>query len=174
MTAILVKVCAAALKEFPRFNSSLDLAKKELVLKEYIHIGVAVDTPGGLLVPVLRDVDQKGIERLALELNEIAEKTRDRKISPADMEGGTFTISNLGGVGGTSFTPIVYAPQVAILGVSTSSLQPEWDGQQFVPKLVMPLSLTYDHRVIDGADGARFLRWICKALENPLHLVMKG
>jgi pyruvate dehydrogenase E2 component (dihydrolipoamide acetyltransferase) len=174
MTAILVKVCAAALKEFPRFNSSLDLANKELVLKNYIHIGVAVDTPGGLLVPVIRDADQKGIERLALELNAIAEKTRERKISPADMEGGTFTISNLGGVGGTSFTPIVYAPQVAILGISTAKLQPEWDGDQFVPQLVMPLSLTYDHRVIDGADGARFLRWICKALENPLHLVMKG
>lgn len=174
MTAILVKVCAAALKAFPRFNSSLDLASKELVLKQYIHIGVAVDTPAGLLVPVLRDADRKGIETLALELNEIAEKTRERKIGPDVMEGGTFTISNLGGVGGTSFTPIVYAPQVAILGVSTATLQPEWDGEQFVPRLIMPLSLTYDHRVIDGADGARFLRWICEALDNPLQLVMKG
>ena len=174
MTAILVKVCAAALKEFPRFNSSLDLAAKELVLKQYVHIGVAVDTPGGLLVPVIRDANAKGIERLAVELNEIAGKTRDRKISPADMEGGTFTISNLGGVGGTSFTPIVYAPQVAILGMSTAEMQPVWNGQEFTPQLVMPLSLTYDHRVIDGADGARFLRWICMALENPLHLVMKG
>ena len=174
MTAILVKVCAAALKAFPRFNSSLDLASKQLVLKQYIHIGVAVDTPAGLLVPVLRDADRKGIETLALELNEIAEKTRERKIGPDVMEGGTFTISNLGGVGGTSFTPIVYAPQVAILGVSTATLQPEWDGEQFVPRLIMPLSLTYDHRVIDGADGARFLRWICEALDNPLQLVMKG
>ncbi len=174
MTAILVKVCAAALRAFPRFNSSLDLAAKELVLKQYVHIGVAVDTPGGLLVPVIRDADAKGIERLAVELNEIAGKTRDRKISPADMEGGTFTISNLGGVGGTSFTPIVYAPQVAILGMSTAKMQPVWNGQEFAPQLVMPLSLTYDHRVIDGADGARFLRWICMALENPLHLVMKG
>ena len=174
MTAILTKVCAAALKAFPRFNSSLDLASKELILKHYIHIGVAVDTPGGLLVPVLRDADAKGIETLALELNEIAGKTRERKISPADMEGGTFTISNLGGVGGTSFTPIVYAPQVAILGVSTAEMQPLWNGQDFTPSLVMPLSLTYDHRVIDGADGSRFLRWICSALENPLHLVMKG
>jgi len=174
MTAILVKVCAAALKAFPRFNSSLDLASKELVLKQYIHIGVAVDTPAGLLVPVLRHADRKGIETLALELNEIAEKTRERKIGPDVMEGGTFTISNLGGVGGTSFTPIVYAPQVAILGVSTATLQPEWDGEQFVPRLIMPLSLTYDHRVIDGADGARFLRWICDALDNPLQLVMKG
>ena len=174
MTAILVKVCAAALKAFPRFNSSLDLDSKELVLKQYIHIGVAVDTPVGLLVPVLRDADRKGIETLALELNEIAEKTRERKIGPDVMEGGTFTISNLGGVGGTAFTPIVYAPQVAILGVSTATLQPEWDGEQFVPRLIMPLSLTYDHRVIDGADGARFLRWICEALDNPLQLVMKG
>jgi pyruvate dehydrogenase E2 component (dihydrolipoamide acetyltransferase) len=174
MTAILIKVCAAALKAFPRFNSSLDLAGKELVLKQYVHIGVAVDTPGGLLVPVLRDADSKGIEKLAVELNEIAVKTRERKISPADMEGGTFTISNLGGIGGTSFTPIVYAPQVAILGVSTAEMQPIWNGQEFTPGLVMPLSLTYDHRVIDGADGARFLRWVCQALENPLHLVMKG
>jgi len=168
MTAILVKVCAAALKAFPRFNSSLDLASKELVLKQYIHIGVAVDTSAGLLVPVIRDADRKGIESLALELNEIAEKTRERKIGPDVMEGGTFTISNLGGVGGTAFTPIVYAPQVAILGVSTATLQPEWNGEQFVPRL------TYDHRVIDGADGARFLRWICETLDNPLQLVMKG
>ena len=174
MTAIMVKVCAAALKAFPGVNSSLDLANKELVLKDYVHIGVAVDTPGGLLVPVIRDADQKGIERLATELNGLAEKTRERKISPADMEGGTFTISNLGGVGGTSFTPIVYAPQVAILGISTAAMQPVWDGNQFVPQLIMPLSLTYDHRVVDGADGARFLRWICEALENPLNLVMKG
>jgi len=174
MTAIMVKVCAAALKAFPGVNSSLDLANKELVLKGYVHVGVAVDTPGGLLVPVIRDADEKGIERLATELNGLAEKTRERKISPADMEGGTFTISNLGGVGGTSFTPIVYAPQVAILGISTASMQPVWDGNQFVPQLIMPLSLTYDHRVVDGADGARFLRWICEALENPLNLVMKG
>ena len=174
MTAIMVKVCAAALKAFPGVNSSLDLANNELVLKDYVHIGVAVDTPGGLLVPVIRDADQKGIERLATELNGLAEKTRERKISPADMEGGTFTISNLGGVGGTSFTPIVYAPQVAILGISTAAMQPVWDGNQFIPQLIMPLSLTYDHRVVDGADGARFLRWICEALENPLNLVMKG
>jgi len=174
MTAIMVKVCAAALKAFPRFNSSLDLAGKELILKQYVHIGVAVDTPNGLLVPVIRDADQKGIERLALELNELAEKTRERKIGPDVMEGGTFTISNLGGIGGTSFTPIVYAPQVAILGISEAALQPEWDGDGFVPRLVMPLALSYDHRVIDGADGARFLRWICDALDNPLQLVMKG
>ena len=174
MTAMLVKVCAAALKAFPHFNSSLDLARKELIVKHSIHVGVAVDTPGGLLVPVIRDADTKGIETLAAELNELAAKTRERKISPADMEGGTFTISNLGGIGGTAFTPIVYAPQVAILGVSRSAMQPVWDGETFVPRLVMPLSLTYDHRVIDGADGARFLRWICAAIEEPINLVMKG
>ncbi|PIE76422.1 hypothetical protein CSA17_02310 [bacterium DOLJORAL78_65_58] len=174
MTAFLVKVCAAALKVFPQFNSSLDLARKELILKQYVGIGVAVDTPGGLLVPVIRDADRKGIEDLAGELNETAEKTRERRISPADMEGGTFTISNLGGIGGTTFSPIVYAPQVAILGVSRAAMEPVWDGGEFRPRLRMPLSLTYDHRVIDGADGARFLRWICQAIENPIHLVMKG
>ncbi len=174
MTAILVKVCAAALSAFPQFNSSLDLASKELILKKYIHIGVAVDTSGGLLVPVIRDANQKGIESLALELNQLANKTRERKISPADLEGGTFTISNLGGIGGTSFTPIVYAPQVAILGVSRAEMEPHWNGHEFTPEKMMTLSLTYDHRVIDGADGARFLRWICEAIESPLNLVMKG
>lgn len=173
MTAILLKVCAAALKAFPQVNSSLDLAHRELILKQYVHIGVAVDTPGGLLVPVVRDADTKGIEQLATELNETAEKTRERRISPADMEGGTFTISNLGGIGGTAFTPIVYAPQVAILGVSRAATEPVWDGQQFAPRQVMPLSLTYDHRVIDGAQGARFLRWVCEAIEKPINLVMK-
>ena len=174
MTAILIKVCAAALKAFPQFNSSLDLARKEIILKHYVHIGVAVDTPGGLLVPVIRDADSKGIEKLAVELNETAVKTRERRISPADMEGGTFTISNLGGIGGTAFTPIVYAPQVAILGVSRSVTEPVWNGREFAPRNMMPLSLTYDHRVIDGADGARFLRFICEAIEKPINLVMKG
>lgn len=174
MTAILVKVCAAALKAFPRFNSSLDLARNELILKHYQHIGVAVDTTSGLLVPVLHDAGEKGIERLAVELNELAEKTRQRKISPAEMEGGCFIISNLGGIGGSAFTPIVYAPQVAILGVSQAEMQPVWNGREFEPRLMLPLSLSYDHRVIDGADGARFLRWICGALEKPIHLVMKG
>ncbi len=172
MTAILVKVCAAALKAFPHFNSSLDLAAKELILKQYMHIGVAVDTPNGLMVPVIQDADQKGIVAIAEDLSELAEKTRERKISPAELEGGTFTISNLGGIGGTSFTPIVYAPQVAILGVSRTAIEPVWNGQEFVPGQLMPLSLTYDHRVIDGADGARFLRFICAALEQPLKLLM--
>ena len=174
MTAILAKVCATALKVFPQFNSSLDLGSKQLILKQYVHIGVAVDTPNGLLVPVLRDVAQKGVEQVAAELNELAAKTRERKVSPAELEGGCFTISNLGGIGGNAFTPIVYAPQVAILGVSRAEMQPVWNGAEFAPQLVMPLSLSYDHRVIDGADGARFLRWICAAIEAPLELVMKG
>jgi len=174
MTAILVKVCAAALKTFPQFNSSLDLGRKELILKHYQHIGVAVDTPNGLLVPVIKDAGDKGIEQLAVELNELAERTRERKIKPEEMEGGCFIISNLGGIGGDAFTPIVYAPQVAILGVSRAEMQPVWNGREFEPRLTLPLSLTYDHRVIDGADGARFLRWICQALEQPLHLVMKS
>lgn len=174
MTAILVKVCAAALKTFPQFNSSLDLSRKELILKHYQHIGVAVDTPNGLLVPVIKDAGQKGIEQLAIELNELADKTRQRKISPADMEGGCFIISNLGGIGGDAFTPIIYAPQVAILGVSRAEMRPVWNGREFEPRLMLPMSLSYDHRVIDGADGARFLRWICQALEQPIHLVMKS
>ncbi len=173
MTAFLTKVCAVALKTFPEFNSTLDLANHELIRHDFINIGVAVDTPAGLLVPVIREVDRKGIETIATELNTLAEKTRERKIGPSELEGGTFTISNLGGIGGTSFTPIVYAPQVAILGVSKAGIKPVWDGAEFVPQLVLPLCLTYDHRVIDGAAGARFLRWICQALENPLNLVMK-
>ncbi len=173
MTAILVRVVAEALRAFPQLNSSLDLEAGELVVKKYVHVGVAVDTPGGLLVPVLRDADKKGVVTLATELNATAEKTRERRISPADMEGGTFTISNLGGIGGTGFTPIVYAPQVAILGVSRSEMEPVWQGDGFQPRLRMPLSLSYDHRVVDGADGARFLRWICNALEQPLMLVME-
>ena len=172
MTAILLKVCAGALKAFPQFNSSLDPGSNELVFKEYIHIGVAVDTPNGLLVPVIRDADRKGIATMAGELNELAERTRERKISPEEMAGGSFTISNLGGIGGTAFTPLVYAPQVAILGVSRGSTEPVWNGQEFAPRMVLPLSLTYDHRAIDGADGARFLRWICSALENPLKLLL--
>lgn len=174
MTAFLVKDCAAALRAFPHFNSALDLASKELVLNHFINIGVAVDTPAGLLVPVIHEADNKGVERIATELNKLAERTRERRISPQEMEGGTFTISNLGGIGGSSFTPIVYPPQVAILGVSEAELMPVWNGKKFEPQLMLPLCLTYDHRVIDGAAGARFLRWICQSLENPLNMVMKG
>ncbi|MDT8441417.1 MAG: 2-oxo acid dehydrogenase subunit E2 [Desulfuromonadales bacterium] len=172
LTAILAKICAAALKAFPQFNSSLDLAAKELILKQFVHIGVAVDTERGLLVPVVRDVDHKGLAQLAGELNDLAERTRRRKVAPDELEGGGFTISNLGGIGGSSFTPLVYAPQVAILGVSRAVMQPVWNGSEFTPALMLPLSLTYDHRVIDGADGARFLRWICQALEEPLRLLV--
>ena len=173
MTAILLKVAAAALRVFPEFNSSLDLAAGELVLKRYVHIGVAVDTPAGLLVPVIRDADRKGLATLARELNETAARTRERRLAPADLEGGSFTISNLGGIGGTRFSPIVFAPQVAILGVSRAEMEPVWDGGEFQPRLRLPLSLSYDHRAIDGADGARFLRWICAALEQPLLLAME-
>jgi pyruvate dehydrogenase E2 component (dihydrolipoamide acetyltransferase) len=172
MTAILVKVCAAALQAFPQFNSVLDLPHGELIFQQYINIGVAVDTPNGLLVPVLRQPEAKGLVKIATELNELAELSRTRKVKPQQLEGGTFTISNLGGIGGTAFTPIVYPPQVAILGVAASEMQPVWNGKEFTPQLILPLCLTYDHRVIDGADGARFLRWICQALENPLQLVL--
>ncbi len=174
MTAVLVKICAAALKQFPQFNSSLDVENKQLVLKKYVHVGVAVDTPSGLLVPVLRDADKKDIETLAVELNDLAAKARERKLKPDEMEGGCFTISNLGGIGRDLFTPIVLPPQVAILGVARGRHEPVWNGQDFVPELILPLTLTYDHRVIDGADGARFMQWICQAIEYPLQLVMRG
>jgi pyruvate dehydrogenase E2 component (dihydrolipoamide acetyltransferase) len=173
MTAILLKIAAEALRTFPELNSSLDLRAGELVVKRYVHIGVAVDTPAGLLVPVIRDADRKGLTTLARELNETAAKTRDRRLEPAALEGGSFTISNLGGIGGSHFTPIVYAPQVAILGVSRAEMEPVWDGREFQPRLRLPLSLSYDHRAIDGADGARFLRWICAALEQPLLMMME-
>jgi pyruvate dehydrogenase E2 component (dihydrolipoamide acetyltransferase) len=173
MTAILLKVAAGALRAFPQFNASLDYAQEEIVFKEYVHVGVAVDTDRGLLVPVVRDVDRKAITRLASELAGLAERARTKRITPDEMEGGTFTISNLGGIGGTAFSPIVYWPQVAILGVSRSEMQPVWREGQFVPRLVLPLSLSYDHRLIDGADAARFLRWICEALEEPLILAME-
>lgn len=173
MTAILMKVIARALRVFPELNSSLDLEAEELVLKKYIHVGLAVDTAAGLLVPVIRDADRKGIATLAREINHVAARTRERQVSPADLEGGSFTISNLGGIGGTHFTPIVHAPQVAILGVSRAETEAVWDGNTFQPRLRLPLSLSYDHRVVDGADGARCLRWICAALEQPMLLIME-
>jgi pyruvate dehydrogenase E2 component (dihydrolipoamide acetyltransferase) len=173
VTAILLKISAAALRTFPEFNASVDTNARELILKKYVHIGVAVDTDRGLLVPVVRDADRKGIAALATELNELAQRTRDRKVGPDEMEGGTFTISNLGGIGGTNFTPLVHPPQVAILGVSRAERRPVWRDGEFRPQLVLPLSLTYDHRAVDGADGARFLRWICTALEQPLLLMME-
>ncbi|WP_454676711.1 dihydrolipoyllysine-residue acetyltransferase [Achromobacter marplatensis] len=154
MLAFLIKAVVAALKKFPEFNASLD--GDNLVLKQYYHIGFAADTPNGLVVPVIRDADKKGILQIAQEMTELSKKARDGKISPAEMQGGCFSISSLGGIGGTSFTPIINAPEVAILGVSRSSHKPVWDGKQFVPRLIVPLSLSYDHRVIDGASAARF------------------
>ncbi|MCG8439347.1 MAG: dihydrolipoyllysine-residue acetyltransferase, partial [Pseudomonadales bacterium] len=156
MLAFLVAACAKALKEFPRFNSSLENSGEALIHKHYINIGIAVDTPNGLVVPVIKDADKKTLKEIAQEMGELAEKARNRKLTPADMKGGTFSISSLGGIGGTAFTPIVNWPEVAILGVSRSDMQPVWDGNQFVPRLTLPLSLSYDHRVIDGADAARF------------------
>jgi pyruvate dehydrogenase E2 component (dihydrolipoamide acetyltransferase) len=174
VTAIALKVCAAALKVFPQFNASIDIEKEEIVYKQYINIGVAADTDRGLLVPVIRDVDKKNIVELAVELSQLSKKARDKKLAPSDMEGGTFTITNLGGIGGVGFTPIVNHPEVAILGLSRSRMEPEWINGKFEPRLILPLSLSYDHRLIDGADAARFLRWIAEAFEQPFLLSVQG
>jgi pyruvate dehydrogenase E2 component (dihydrolipoamide acetyltransferase) len=155
--ALILKAVAATLKAFPEFNASLAPGGDALVVKNYYHLGVAVDTPEGLVVPVIRDVDQKGVIAIARELAEASQKARDRKLGPTDMQGGTFSVSSLGGIGGTHFTPIINAPEVAILGVSRSSMKPVWREGAFVPRLMLPLSLSYDHRVIDGAKGARFI-----------------
>jgi pyruvate dehydrogenase E2 component (dihydrolipoamide acetyltransferase) len=168
VTAILLKLSAVALKTFPRFNASVDIKNEEIIYKDYVNIGVAVDTDRGLLVPVIRDADKKSITELSIELNELAEKARTKKIKPDQLQGANFTISNLGGIGGTHFTPIVNRPAVAILGVSRSQMEPVYIDGEFKPRLMLPLSLSYDHRVIDGADGARFLRWLCEAMQNPL------
>ena len=174
VTAIALKVCAAALKVFPQFNASIDIEKEEIVYKQYINIGVAADTDRGLLVPVIRDVDKQNIVELAVALSQLSKKARDKKLAPADMEGGTFTITNLGGIGGIGFTPIVNYPEVAILGLSRSRMEPEWINGKFEPRLILPLSLSYDHRLIDGADAARFLRWISEAFEQPFLLSVQG
>jgi len=174
VTSVLLKVTAAALKVFPQFNASLDAERDELILKKYYHIGVAVDTERGLLVPVVRDVDRKNIVQLSVELSELAQRTRDKKIKPDELHGGNFTISNLGGIGGTIFSPIVYAPQVAIIGVGRATMEPKYIDSEFRPRLMLPLALSYDHRVIDGADGARFLRWVCEAMEEPFLLALSG
>jgi len=174
ITAITLKVVAAALKVFPHFNASVDIANEQVVYKKYVHIGIAVDTEFGLLVPVIRDVDRKNIVEIAADLAQVAEKAKARKLAPDEMQGGCFTISNLGGIGGTYFTPIVNAPEVAILGVSRSVTEPVFVDGEFEPRLMMPLSLSYDHRVIDGADGIRFLRWIAEALEQPFVLSLEG
>jgi pyruvate dehydrogenase E2 component (dihydrolipoamide acetyltransferase) len=174
VTAIALKVCASALKVFPQFNASIDMEKEEIVYKQYINIGVAADTDRGLLVPVIRDVDKKNIVELAAELSQLSRKARDKKLTPDQMEGGTFTITNLGGIGGTAFTPIVNHPEVAILGLSRGRMEPEWINGKFEPRLILPLSLSYDHRLIDGADAARFLRWIAEAFEQPFLLSVQG
>ena len=174
ITAITLKVVASALKVFPQFNASIDVASDEVVLKKYVHIGVAVDTEAGLLVPVIRDVDQKNIVQISTELQALAEKAKARKLSLDEMEGGSFTISNLGGIGGTYFTPIVNVPEVAILGMSRSVTEPVWKDGAFVPRLMMPLSLSYDHRLIDGADAIRFVRWLAEALEQPFVMSLQG
>jgi pyruvate dehydrogenase E2 component (dihydrolipoamide acetyltransferase) len=162
----LIKASVAALKKFPDFNASLDETRENLVLKKFFHIGIAVDTPDGLVVPVIRDCDQKDIFELAAELGDLSQRARDGKLKPIEMQGGCFSISSLGGIGGTSFTPIINAPEVAILGVSRSSMRPQWDGETFQPRLMLPLSLSYDHRVIDGANGARFIRYLATCLED--------
>ncbi|MBK1690375.1 2-oxo acid dehydrogenase subunit E2, partial [Rubrivivax gelatinosus] len=164
MLAFLIKACAAALKQFPEFNASLD--GDELVLKQYVHIGFAADTPNGLVVPVIRDVDAKGILQISREMSELAKKARDGKLTPAEMSGGCFSISSLGGIGGTYFTPIINAPEVAILGVCRSAMKPQWNGREFVPRLMLPLSLSWDHRVIDGAAAARFNAFLASVLAD--------
>jgi len=174
MTAIIVKVIAAALKKFPQFNSSVDMANNEIIYKKYYNIGVAVDTDRGLLVPVVRDVDQKNLTELSIEITELAERARDRKTKLEEMQGGTFTVSNLGGIGGTGFSPIVNAPEVAILGIARTHVEPVYADGNLRPSSMLPLSLSYDHRVIDGADGARFLRWVCAALQQPFLLFLEG
>jgi pyruvate dehydrogenase E2 component (dihydrolipoamide acetyltransferase) len=164
--AFIVRACARVLAQFPKFASSLDAAGEHLVYKQYLNIGFAADTPNGLVVPVIRDAERKDVYEIARDLAELSAKARAGQLKAAEMQGGCFTISSLGGIGGTSFTPIINAPEVAILGVSKSTMQPCWDGQQFVPRLMLPLSLSYDHRVIDGADGARFTTALAAQLAN--------
>ena len=162
----LLKACAVAIRKHPNFNSSLTADKENLVLKKYLHIGVAVDTPDGLVVPVIRDVEQKGLLELAKELGEVSEKARAKKLKTNDIQGGCFSISSLGGIGGTAFTPLVNAPEVAILGVTRSRMMPVWNGKEFLPRLMLPMDLTYDHRVIDGAQAARFMVDLCEILSD--------
>ncbi len=168
----MMKAVVSALKKLPRFNASLDATGENLILKSYYNVGIAVDTPDGLVVPVVRDVDRKSIVDLAVELGEISIKARDKKLKPSDMQGGCITISSLGGISGTQFTPIVNAPEVAILGVSRSKIQPVWNGKEFEPRLMLPLSLSYDHRVIDGADGARFTKFLSRVLSDTRRLLL--
>ena len=172
LLSFLLKACAAALKEYPTFNASLDPSGEGLILKKYVHIGVAVDTPEGLVVPVIRDVDRKNLLELSVELGDYSTKARAKKLMPGEMQGACFTISSLGGIGGTSFTPIVNAPEVAILGVTRSKQAPVWNGKEFVPRLMLPLSLSYDHRVIDGAQAARFVSYLCRVMNDVRRLLL--
>jgi len=172
MLAFLIKACVTALKQFPDFNSSLDRSGETLTLKKYFHVGVAVDTPGGLVVPVVRDADRKGVFDVASELAQISKLARDGKLKPGDMQGGTFSISSLGGIGGTFFTPIINAPEVAILGVSRASMKPVWNGKEFAPRLIMPIALSYDHRVIDGASAARFTTYLVSVLSDIRKIIL--
>ena len=167
ITPFLLKVMASALKNFPQFNASIDAANNEIIYKKYFNIGVAVDTDRGLLVPVIRNVDQKSVLELTDELTEMAGRARDKKTGLDELQGGSMTLTNLGGIGGTAFTPIVNWPEVCILGVSRGGYEPRYENGHFTPRLMLPLSLSYDHRLIDGADAARFLRWICEAIEQP-------
>jgi pyruvate dehydrogenase E2 component (dihydrolipoamide acetyltransferase) len=172
MLAFMIKACVTALRQFPVFNSSLEKSGENIVVKKYYHIGVAVDTPGGLVVPVVRDADRKGVFDLAHELSDISKLARDGKLKPGDMQGGTFSISSLGGIGGTAFTPIINAPEVAILGVSRGAMRPVWNGKEFVPRLMLPLALSYDHRVIDGATAARFSSFLVSVLSDIRKLIL--
>lgn len=176
LTAILLKIVAAALKVYPKFNASVDMPGRAIVYKKYVHLGVAVDTPRGLLVPVVRDVDRKNILQISVELTSLAQRAREGKLTPDELQGGTFTVTNLGAIGGSFFTPIINAPEVAILGVGRSAIENVWSGPENVsrPRLLLPLSLSYDHRLIDGADGARFLRWIVEAVEEPMLISLEG
>lgn len=174
ITAIALKIVAAALKRFPFFNASVDMTRHEIIYKKYYHVGVAVDTDRGLVVPVIRDVDRKNMIELSIELSEVAAKARDRKLSPDDMQGSTFTISNLGGFGGTFFAPIINAPDVAILGLARSRMEQVYVDSAFQPRLMLPLMISYDHRLVDGADGARFMQWLVQAFEEPFLLSLEG
>jgi len=172
LLSFIMKAMAAGLKKYPRFNSSLDASGENLIMKNYFHIGIAVDTPDGLVVPVVRDVDKKSIVDISIELREISIKAREKKLMPSDMQGGCMSISSLGGIGGTKFTPIVNAPEVAIMGVSKAEIKPVWNGSEFEPKLMCPLSLSYDHRVVDGAEGARFITYIGHLLADARRLLL--
>ena len=174
VTAILLKVISSAFKIFPQFNASVDLVNSQVIYKKYHNIGIAVDTDRGLLVPVIRNVDRKNLIDLSVELTAIAEKARNAKLSLEDMQGGNFSISNLGGIGGSGFSPVVNSPEVAVLGVSRAQMEPVYTNGNFIPRLMLPLSLSYDHRLVDGADSARFLRWVCEALEKPFKILVEG